>query len=169
MTCVCANAALKTCTADKDCGTASEVCADAKEVNSALAAKKYCFSKAVVKADKDDGVCIGVHHLRTAQLHQNDLVFENDAFGKVLCDQKGSCATPGHMVLYGGAPMMMKRYCSLVVDGCVSKVMKVNSPKYARGFTVDSLSEGLVFTAFAARWETNAEERALATAIRVGL
>lgn len=96
-----------------------------------------------------------------------DLVFASHSWSNVLCDSNGSCATKGHMVTFKGKAMMMDTYCGLAT--CIERVMQVNSPKYRRGLRVDSKTEGLQYTAFAARYETNAEEAVMAAAVRVGL
>ena len=112
-------------------------------------------------------VCIGVHHL--GKFEKRDLVFSNHRLTRVLCDVKDSCATPGHMVLYRGKGMMMRSYCDVVKGGCETRVMNVNSPRWKRGLTIESKSDDLSFTAFAARWESKVEEGVLQSAIRVGL
>jgi len=102
-------------------------------------------------------------------LPPSELVFPKHKTSRVLCDMAGSCATPGQMVRYEGRGMMMKSYCALEGVVCEKQVMKVNSPKYGRAIRVPSKTEGLHYTAFAARYETRAEEALMATAVRVGL
>ena len=70
------------------------------------------------------------------------------------------------MVVYKGQALMMKNYCKVV--GCARRVKHVNSPKYVRKLVIPSKTEDLVFTAFAARFETTAEEGVLSTAVRLG-
>ena len=110
-------------------------------------------------------LCIGVHLLQ--HLDRNELAYETDEMGDVLCDSEHSCATPEHMVIWRGSGMMMTRYCGEV--GCVRRRMKVNSPKYRRGLVVPSRTNGLIMSAFVARYGTRAEEMVLSAAIRVGL
>lgn len=72
------------------------------------------------------------------------------------------------MVHYQGAAMMMGSYCDLV-GGCVRETRLVNSPRYRRAMRVASRTEGLAFTALAARYETRSEEAVLSAAVRMGL
>lgn len=97
---------------------------------------------------------------------KHELVFEEHQTGRVLCDGSGSCATPGHLVSYRGDAMMMKSFCQIVE--CQEKVMMVNSPRYRVGLRVSSKTEGLEYTAFAARYESRAEEASMAAAVRMG-
>ena len=111
------------------------------------------------------GVCVASKHL--GGFEDKELVFETHKRAAVLCDERGNCATPGHMVVWKGQGMMMRRYCGYV--GCVPRVMMVNSPKWRRNMAVPSESEGLTFSAFAARYETKAEEVVLSAFIRAGV
>lgn len=111
-------------------------------------------------------VCIDVRMLD--HLPRNTLVFEEHRLAVVLCDDTGSCATPGHIVMWRGKAMMMRTYCG-IVKGCKEQEMLVNSPKYRRQMRVNSKTAGLVYTAFAARYETNTEEHVLRLAVRLGL
>lgn len=63
--------------------------------------------------------------------------------------------------------MMMRSYCRKVA--CVEKRMYVNSMRYKKGLRVGSRTDGLLYTAFAARFETSVEESVLRGAVRVGL
>lgn len=105
----------------------------------------------------------------TALMHMDaaDLVFPRHSWSNVLCDSNDSCATKGHIVTFNGEAMMMETYCGVVT--CSERVVQVNSPKYRRGLRVESKTEGLHYTAFAARYETSAEEAMMAAAVRVGL
>ena len=109
--------------------------------------------------------CISIHSLR--HLEREELVFGRDRMETVLCDRRNSCATAGHMVRFKGRGMMMRSYCGIV--RCDRRRMFVNSPKYRRGLLVPSRSEGLVFTAFAARFATRVEEHILTAAVHLGL
>lgn len=113
----------------------------------------------------EDPICIDARAL--IHLSQIDLVFDEHTMATVLCDSTGSCATKGHMVVYKGSTMMMRTYCALTE--CVEKKVEVNSPKYKRGMRVRSNTEGLDFTAFAARYATRVEEAVIKMAVRVGL
>lgn len=115
--------------------------------------------------DVASAICIDAEAL--SHLPREGLVFKEHAIGRVLCDGAGSCATGGHIVVFGGQAMMMRTYCELVK--CERRDMYVNSPRYRRGTRVKSRTEGLEYTAFAARWETRMEERVLAAAVRAWL
>ncbi|KAI0558998.1 hypothetical protein FGB62_172g02 [Gracilaria domingensis] len=109
--------------------------------------------------------CIAAHHL-DAHRKQNALLYSNDVNAYVLCDPDNNCATDGHMVLFEGRAMMMKSYCMNV--RCERMLMKVNSLRWSRAATVASHREGLVFTAFSARFATRVEEAALTAVMRLG-
>lgn len=176
--CECRKSEMKDCSQSSDCED-GEICVDSSNTSS----QPFCFSKQAAANDDEltpvDGptapnasptaqtsdVCIAVHSL--THLSQRDLVYARHRLARVLCDLRGSCATPGHIVLFRGVPMMMNSYCEAVT--CVAKIMHVNSPRYARAVRVPSLTDGLHFTAFAARYQTTTEERVLATAVRLGL
>ncbi|PXF48234.1 Early nodulin-12A [Gracilariopsis chorda] len=113
----------------------------------------------------EDEICIGVHHL--SHMAYKDLIYSSHRVARVLCDKSSSCATPGHIVLYKGEAMMMRKYCT--ITRCVQKIMRVNSPRYSRAARVDSHTEDLSFTAFAARYESAAEEHLLRAFVRIGL
>ncbi|KAI0565311.1 hypothetical protein FGB62_19g046 [Gracilaria domingensis] len=113
----------------------------------------------------EDVICIGEHHL--VHMPHDELLYSSNRVARVLCDENNSCATPGHIVMYNDKPMMMSSYCSKAT--CAPKIMKVNSPRYRRATRVNSHTEGLSFTAFAARYETTAEEHLLRTFVRMGL
>lgn len=115
--------------------------------------------------ESDSDVCIDARSLQ--HLRPEELVFKEHRIAHVVCDATQSCATPGHVVVYRGQSMMMRSYCDLVV--CSKKVMHVNSPRFGRRVRVPSKTQDLEFTAFAARYETRAEELLLSVAIRAGL
>lgn len=150
---------LSQCQKDTECPDSLK-CVKGSSMNAELPDDKFCLAS---MADGD--VCIGSHHLEGMKM--NELVYGKHILANVLCDKKSSCATPGHMVRYNGEGMMMRSYCNIV--GCERKVMKVNSPRYGMGKVVKSSSEGLEFTAFAARYATKVEEHVLAGFLRVGL
>ncbi|CAN8062543.1 unnamed protein product [Agarophyton chilense] len=113
----------------------------------------------------DEAVCIGEHHL--VHIPRDQLLYSSSRFARVLCDSQNSCATPGHIVMVSGKPMMMRSYCAKTT--CAPRIMKVNSPRYKRAARVDSHTDGLIFTAFAARYESTAEEHLLRTFVHIGL
>lgn len=115
--------------------------------------------------EAQEGVCVSVEHLKG--MDRRLLVFKQDRWSKVVCDKWESCGTHGHMVFYQGEGMMMRSYCKIV--GCVERVMRVNSPRYSRALRVDSKSDGLMFSSFAARWTTRVEEHLLRHMMRIGL
>lgn len=107
-------------------------------------------------------VCVDARLLE--HLPASQRVLAEDAWARVLCDAGGSCATAGHMVVFRGAAVMMRTYCAAA--GCAARRMRVNSPRFARGLRVASRTNGLEFTAFAARFGTRAEEVLLRAAVR---
>lgn len=190
--CLCLPQHLKACEDSDDCFVPGEVCA--RYLKDILCASKAAVQKfstlteigkealeptpeeegedrptqagqASVVKELPSNVCIAVHALR--KFDPEELVFKQHALAGVLCDGNGSCATPGHMVLVKGKAMMMKSYCDIVP--CERRVMYVNSPRHRRGMVIESNTEGLVFTAFAARYETRSEEVIISVAVRLGL
>ncbi|KAI0564610.1 hypothetical protein FGB62_25g144 [Gracilaria domingensis] len=113
----------------------------------------------------DEAVCIAAKSL--SHMNREQLLYAKHYRARVLCDRQGSCATPGHMVLYKDRPMMMSSYCSQVP--CRFDIMPVNSPKYQRKLRIPSATGDLTFLAFAARHGTKTEETLLRTATRIGL
>lgn len=151
--------------------------------------------------DPDDaGVCVDAAAL--SAVHPSHLVFPSHRRAAVLCDPQGSCATPGHMVVFQGRVMTMRLYCE---DRCERRVMWVNSPRmdmrlrlrlsgWRRGndeetwsggeempggrmeengssniaVRVKSRTEGLFYTALAARFESRLEIAALRILVRLG-
>lgn len=111
-----------------------------------------------------EGVCIGTKHL--GEFNQDELVFDEHQMANVLCDNAGSCATPGHIVIWEGQGIMMKTYCN-IVGGCTREKMTVNSPKWKAGRRIKSDSEGLSFSVYAARYESNVEESVLKSVVRM--
>lgn len=174
--CLCTRPELvpKECTGN-DCGD-GEMCGNEVDVEQRVD-RSLCISKAMGErlADRINGrakdeVCVAVHHLE--DLSQEELVYKHHRLASVLCDRQGSCATPGHIVLHNGRSMRMSSYCSMVLgadDGCVSQTMYVNSVRYTRGRVVQSQTEGLLFTVFAARFDSRAEEAVLGMALRLGM
>lgn len=97
----------------------------------------------------------------------SDLVYRNHQWTTVLCDANESCATPGHVVKFNGKNMMMKTFCTIV--SCGKKEMHVNSPRYSRAVFINSKTEGLQYTVFAARYESRLEEAVISAAVRMGM
>lgn len=157
--CVCVTLNFEKCEADEDCAE-DEKCRTIGDFG------RICTPRVsdVVQDVASSLVCIDADAL--AHMGRDELLFEEHQTANVLCDDSGSCATPGHVVRYRGVGMMMKSYCGLV--GCVEKVIKVNSPRYRFGVRVPSKTEGLEYTAFAARYESMAEETTMAAAVRMG-
>lgn len=116
-------------------------------------------------SDSEPPICFDARAL--AHMKPEELVFEKHNMGKVLCDRNNSCATAGHMVDFKGRVMMMRTYCKLVP--CEQRMLAVNSPRFRRRLRVSSNTEGLLYTAFAARFATRGEEMALSTLSRLGL
>lgn len=118
-----------------------------------------------ITADAADASCVDARAL--SHLRANELVFRSHRRARVLCDGAGSCATAGHIVVFRGRGMCMRTYCGMV--GCTAGLMEVNSPKWRRGTRVRSRTEGLLYTAYAARWATWAEEGVLTALVRAGM
>lgn len=112
--------------------------------------------------------CIDIALLGAFQKHQR--VYSRDWLAKVLCDAHGSCATPGHIAVYGGRPVTMKTYCENIASSCSLQVRRVNSPKYEgrNAVRVSSNTPGLVFTPLSARHASSVEEHFLRLLIRAG-
>lgn len=123
---------------------------------------RHLISRHLPVAQPAPSTCVDSEAFRG--FDKKDLVFENHAEETVLCDENGSCATPGHMVVFMGKATMMKTYCKVVV--CTREKRLVNSPGYRRGF-VKSNTNGLLFTAFAARYESRLEMVRVGT-VRIG-
>lgn len=171
---------VKVCESDGDCGSNS-VCVgspDGKLCLSPLASEdpegdaqptsdsdEDASSTENDDEDEDSDVCIAVSSLGDVPQHQ--FVFSRHAKARVLCDKQGSCATRGHMVQYGGEVMMMQTYCQRV--RCTDEIMLVNSLRYSRQAKIPSRTDRLMFTRFAARYNTALEEKVLRFAIDSGL
>eukprot|EP00177_Eucheuma_denticulatum_P005625 GFKZ01010239.1.p1 GENE.GFKZ01010239.1~~GFKZ01010239.1.p1 ORF type:complete len:284 (-),score=2.54 GFKZ01010239.1:673-1416(-) len=112
-------------------------------------------------------ICIDARLLSHLPAHQ--LVFPSNNPAVVLCDANGSCATPGHMVVWRAQSMMMRTYCNQLSIRCLQLVMPVNSPRWLPRRRVKSHTEGLQFTAFAARYHTDWEEALLRRLVHAGL
>ena len=113
----------------------------------------------------EDATCIDAAALQHLQDHE--LVYSRHVSSRVLCDAFGNCATQGHIVRYAGKAMMMKNYCRIVE--CDERIIKIHIPRCSVGMRVPSKTDGLEYTPFAARYESVAEEAAIAAAIRTGL
>lgn len=111
--------------------------------------------------------CIAVSALSDFEAHK--LVFSEHVRAGVLCDNWGSCATPGHIVVHQSKAMMMRTYCANVSGGCSRRVMLVNSPRIAIGLKVKSTSPDLHYTALSAQYETAVEEFVLSVIVRGGV
>lgn len=118
-------------------------------------------------SNEPEDVCIGEEHLKG--IKAEDLVFRKSQRGSLLCDTHGSCATAGHMVEWKGTVMMMWTYCRLDNVQCVRRVGGVNSLRMKRQLRVASFTDGLMFTALAAKYQTRLEEVVLTTLLSVGM
>lgn len=114
----------------------------------------------------DNAVCVDSAAL--AHLDVNDLVFKNHRRAAVLCDAQSACATPGHIVLWHNEPMMMRTYCQQAGVQCTHSVRMVNSPRLRKKLRLFSRTDGLIFTAFAARYATRVEEHVVSHVFRLG-
>lgn len=122
------------------------------------------MSSAPISTASSAPVCVDARALK--HMDSDELVYKVHVWAKVLCDASDSCATPGHIVIFNGTAMMMKTYC--YIANCAESEMFVNSPKYRCGFVFGSNTGGLHFTAFAARYQTLAEEAIIASAVHFG-
>ncbi|KAI0567359.1 hypothetical protein FGB62_3g363 [Gracilaria domingensis] len=120
---------------------------------------------AAEEQDAEDEVCVDAQALSHLPVHE--LVYKTHRTAYVLCDAQQSCATPGHVVVFNGRAMMMKTYCEFM--SCENRIMQVNSPRLKPSVRIPSKTDGLQFTAFAARYQTRVEELALTTIVHVGL
>lgn len=102
-------------------------------------------------------------------LPHSQRVFAEHRLAAVFCDSEGSCATPGHMVVFRSRPMSMRQYCQAVGGTCTRRVMHVNSPRLTRALRIKSSTPQLEFTAFAAKYGSRFEENALRFLIHLGL
>lgn len=118
----------------------------------------------------EEGVCIDAQLL--AHLHPHELIYAQARPARVLCDAHGTCATPGHVVLYNAVGMLMRTYCARHASPharCVWRRRLVNSPRMRVGLRVASRSPRLQFSALAARFETDFEEMVLARLVHAGV
>lgn len=112
--------------------------------------------------------------LNESGLSVSSLVYTQDRRASILCDNFGTCTTPGHMIVYKSRPMTMRTYCSLSQDvlsthSCTNQVRFVNSPKFTPRSRFKSRTPQLLLTPFAATFETNLESAFLQIAIKLGL
>lgn len=156
--CHCSDPAKLKCDSDEDCDT-GEVCRS-------LFGRQACLSENSTLLAVAVNICI--HSEALGGFPQSALKYNTHQLARVICDEWGSCATAGHIVRYRGKAMCMKSYCNLV-GGCAEKIVRVNSPNYRRGLTVESRTDGLVYTAFAARYATRWEEKILSVLVWFGL
>lgn len=115
---------------------------------------------------EEDEICVDARAL--AHLAESDLVFPSHRRARVLCDGVGSCATAGHIVVWRDVAMRMQSYCERHAS-CVRRSMLVNSPRLKHGLRLTSRTDGLEFTAFAARFNTRLEEQVLTRLVHIGL
>lgn len=123
-------------------------------------------------SENDEAACVDALLLQRSGLSQSQLVFRQHRVAVALCDKYGSCATPGHIVIYHGHPMSMKTYCETQSEKqprCETRKMLVNSPRFAISLRLNTNTSDLQFTALSARFETKLEEVALTLAIRIGV
>lgn len=120
------------------------------------------------ESDNTDGVCVDVDLL--LDLDKNGMVFRKHRRAAVLCDKDGSCATPGHMVVFQRRPMAMRTYCrEFVRGGCEQRIKLVNSPRMKVRLRILSRTHGLSMTAMATKFGHRIEEVLLQGLIELGL
>lgn len=117
--------------------------------------------------EEPSDVCIDAGAL--SHLPPRALLFASHRQARVLCDARGSCATAGHMVQFHGEVMMMRSYCAREAVQCTWHITVVNSPRFASRLRIGSKTTGLLYTVFAARYESRTEERFLSTLVHLGL
>lgn len=118
-------------------------------------------------AGDSENACIALDALKGYA--SSSLVFATHKRTNVLCDNYGSCATAGHMVIYKHVAMSMSSYCGMTGISCVRQIKLVNSPRMKLGLRIESKSKDLVFTALSASRGTRLEERFLKMVILVGV
>lgn len=112
-------------------------------------------------------ICIAIDSLK--HLSGIKYVFKSAKRAAVLCDHLETCATPSHIVIYKGQVLTMGDYCGFVDGGCTRKIKLVNSPKMESGLRLVSRQEHLVFTAFAAQFNTRIEKLFFRGIVNIGL
>lgn len=110
-------------------------------------------------------VCVDDEALST--LSQQEKVYKKARLASVLCDENGSCATAGHIIIWNGVMMTMKSYCRQF-GVCHRQVKWVNSPRMKKGLRLVSRTHRLQYTAFAARYETTMESLILFLLLQLG-
>lgn len=175
--CVCRPLRLTRCEVSRDCQK-GEYCGNVDGQDSGL---RVCLANDIKAlpselrreggmnetiGSKSSGVCMDSKLLK--ELDKEELVFKDDILADVLCDEFDSCATAGHMIVWNGSSMMMKRYCTKQGIKCRKEVIYVNSPKWRMGRRIESYTEGLELTAIAARFESRIEETILRSVIHAG-
>lgn len=170
--CVCLDKSSVACTGSNDC-LPGDRCVEFPD-------GKLCYSCDMVANGDVNGkptdsgfsctwlasLCIAVDGLSDFSKHS--LVYKVHRKAVVLCDRNHSCATPGHVVIYEGVPMLMQSYCKLRND-CNVSVSLVNSPKYERALRIPSRTEQLEYTSLSSRYALRFEEIVLSKLIHFGL
>lgn len=170
--CVCMPSELTFCENNDDCGDPNERCfrtsVDPPRCVSTTA-EETVFGGRPLQDGGTSGlpICIASVHLQ--DVARDSLVFERHVPARVLCDEFGSCATAGHMVLFRNTAMTMSTYCEIIHNGCTVQQMTVNSPVFQKRLRIPSRTKSLYFTAFAAAYKSRIEEHVLKTLIHIGL
>lgn len=164
------------CSVDNPCKSSDSVCLQVVgfEFKFCVTCKDYeeadstalAVVEVVGKNTCQDGVCFDANLL--SHINQEGLVFPTHRRASVMCDAHGSCATSGHIVVFKQKSMMMRSYCE-VVGNCSRRVMSVNSPRMGVNVRVPTKTEGLEFTALAAKHGSTTEEVLLSTLVKFGL
>lgn len=115
--------------------------------------------------EAESEVCVEVGAL--SHLRPSELVYNRPRRAVVLCDKFGSCATPGHVIMWQGSAMLMHTYCKSHTE-CVRAIKHVNSPRMKRLVRIPSHTKGLLYTPLAARFVSRLEESLLRGLIRFG-
>lgn len=117
-------------------------------------------------SSEDEAPCVDVKLLR--HFKTEDLVYPQHLRASVLCDEHGSCATPGHMVTFQNKPMAMKSYCVKHAT-CSKRLAWVNNPRMKTGLRMESNTKDLQLTVLSARYESWGEETILRHIIHLGV
>lgn len=115
--------------------------------------------------ETESEVCVDVDAL--SHLRPSELVYNRPRRAIVLCDKFGSCATPGHVIMWQESAMLMHTYCKSHTR-CVRAIKYVNSPRLKRLVRIPSHTKGLLYTPLAARFVSRLEESLLRGLIRFG-
>lgn len=111
-------------------------------------------------------ICVAIDSLK--HLHNVEFVYKSARRASVLCDKSETCATPSHIVVYDNQVLTMRDYCMLIEEGCTKRIKLVNSPQMKAGVRLPSASGHLIFTPFAAQFNTKLEKLFFRGIVKLG-